>query len=124
MSPLSQSRLHIQQVIRFGFSVIVVGLMLGYVYYQARNLIHGPVIQITDELSSIQNERSVVIEGNASNIVLLTLNGKQIFTDEQGDFKRVLVLENGYSIMTLRAEDRFGRSEVVTREFVYVPASL
>ena len=48
----------------------------------------------------------------------ITLNGRQIFTDKNGNFKEALVLENGYTVATLRAEDRYGRVTHQTQTYV------
>lgn len=98
-------------------------LLLTYAVFQARFLIVGPQIALINEPSAHQNERRIFIEGTAYNISRLWLNDRQIYTDAEGYFKEALVLENGYTISTLRAEDRYGRSTEVTRSFVYTPSS-
>lgn len=101
---------------------LIVGI-LAYVQFQARNIILGPTISLSNDPSVVQHERTVTLEGMARNIVKLTLNGKEIHTNERGEFSHLLVLENGYTIMTLRAEDRFGRTTSLTERYVYVPQS-
>ena len=34
-------------------------------------------------------------------------------------FSEAVVLENGYTVVTLRAEDRYGRSRIIEKSFVY-----
>lgn len=121
MKPLRESTIDTQYVLR---AVFVVGLSVAivlYINFQARNLISGPEITLSHELPTIQHERMITIEGTAKNIVALTLNGKQIHTDEHGVFARPVVLENGYTILTLTAEDRYGRTVSFQRAFVYEP---
>ncbi|MCA9362791.1 hypothetical protein KC851_00520 [Candidatus Kaiserbacteria bacterium] len=105
--------------------LVVIGLMLmtTYVVFQARHLIIGPEIVLFDAPATHQNERLVHLSGQTHNISRLWLNGRQIYTDAKGRFEEALILENGYTIATLRAEDRYGRETTVTREFVYTPAS-
>lgn len=97
--------------------------MTTYVVFQARHLIIGPEIVLFDAPATHQNERLVHLSGQTHNISRLWLNGRQIYTDAKGRFEEALILENGYTIATLRAEDRYGRETTVTREFVYTPAS-
>jgi hypothetical protein len=59
------------------------------------------------------------VVGEAKNVSYLSLNGRQIFTDESGTFSEKLLLPYGYTIMTLKARDRFGRSRTYTLELVY-----
>ncbi len=98
-------------------------LVIGYVLFQARNFIQGPVISLADTGSVLHHEHRIGISGNAHNIVSLTLNGKEIHTNASGDFTHTLVLPRGYTIVTLEAQDRFGRTTTLTREFVYAPQS-
>lgn len=108
-------------ILRIFSAFLLVGLIIFYVLFQARNILQGPNITMTDHYTPEQHERKLTLAGNTHNIVKLTLNGKEIHTNEQGDFTHTLILENGYSIILLRAVDRFGRSTSVLREYVYIP---
>ena len=103
---------------------VLLNSTIAYVGYQARFLLIGPQIELTDEPGKVHNERTLILNGQARNLARIWLNGRQIFTDPQGFFSEQIVLENGYSIVTLRAVDRYGRETTVERSFVYVPASL
>jgi len=71
----------------------------------------------------LQNSRQITLTGQAENISRLWLNGRSIFTNRNGQFTAAVILENGYTVTTLVAEDRYGRSTTITRPFVYTPAS-
>lgn len=103
--------------------LVIVLLLLGYVKFQARNILTGPVIILNDTHTVAQSEPMVTLTGTAQNIVRLTLNGKEIYTNKDGGFSEELVLERGYTIVTLAAQDRFGRTTSLSREFVHVPFS-
>ncbi len=107
-------------------SIVSIGILfaVAYVIFQARFLIIGPQIVLTTEPALVHNEHLVFLEGTAFNISRLWLNDRQIFTDSGGNFKEALVLENGYTMSTLRAEDRYGRATTLERSFVYTPASV
>ena len=109
--------------VRFFGILVLITLTVLYVHFQARNILEGPLIDLTSEYVPVQHERSVGLAGKAHNIVKLTLNGREIHTDESGAFNQTLVLPNGYTIMELTAQDRFGRTTSVTRTYVYVPPS-
>lgn len=110
-------------LLKYWFVAIGVLLMLFFVIFQARFLITGPRIVITDAPSGPQNTRNIMISGTAYNISRLWLNDRPIYTDKQGNFTESVVLENGLTKTTLRAEDRYGRTTNVERTLVYVPAS-
>lgn len=104
--------------------LIVLFLVVGvYVLFQARFMIAGPQIVLQNEPPVHNNSRLVKLDGTAYNITHLWLNDRPIFTDEAGHFTEALVLENGYTVATLRAKDRYGRETRVERSFVYTPAS-
>lgn len=106
------------------FVLVCVASAIGvYVLFQARYLITGPQIALAPEPAVVQQERVVTLSGTAYNIARIYLNGRPIFTDERGNFEEALVLENGYTVATLRAEDRYGRTTRVIRPFVYRPQS-
>lgn len=96
-------------------------LMIAYVLFQARFLIGGPRITLTNQPTVVQTERLVTLTGSAFNITHLWLNDRAIFTDEQGYFSEDIILPSGYTIVTLRARDRYGRETRIEREFVYQP---
>lgn len=116
-------RLELRTLLKFIALSVTLLAVLGYITFQARYLIIGPVLTLTSDAETVQNERIIEIAGTASNVTDISLNGRPIYTDESGVFKEPLVLENGYTIMTLRAHDRYGRETVITRSFVYRPAS-
>lgn len=116
--------LELRSVLKVIILVVFLGITFAYVAFQARFLITGPQIVLSNEPETHQNERVVTLEGKAFNITRLWLNDRQIFTDENGYFKEALVLENGYTITTLRARDRYDRETRVVRSFVYTPASI
>jgi hypothetical protein len=112
---------------REGLKWLLIGsvgvILLTYALFQARFLIIGPQIVLSNEPAVQHNERRIFLEGTAFNISRLWLNDRQIYTDAQGNFKEALILENGYTVSTLRAEDRYGRTTTVSRSYVYTPAS-
>jgi len=94
--------------------------ILTYAYFRTNDLLAGPVVVISSpENGSTLAEPYVEIVGHAKNISYMSLNGRQIFTDEAGDFNEKLLVPYGYTIMTLKARDRFGRSTTKSLELVY-----
>lgn len=103
--------------------ITVVAISLGvYIYLQSKEYIRGPVLTIEEPISGSRVlAPRVTVRGTAHSISYLTLNGRTIFTDEQGRFKEALLLPLGYSIITLEAKDRFGHSVEKRLELVYKP---
>ena len=105
-----------------GFGIfILAGLAIGtYAYFQSREFLRGPQVTIETPVSgSTLTESTVTVTGSAQNVATITLNGSPIFVDSQGQFSQKLLLFEGYNILTVRAEDRFGKKVEKTLELVY-----
>lgn len=124
MTGLDTPTLTFRQLLIYGLLAIGLVVLLGYLVFQARFLLQGPRITLTDEPASVQNDRTVTIAGYARNITKITINDRPMFTDRAGYFSEALVLENGYTIATIAATDRYGRETQVVRPFVYTPLSI
>ncbi|MBI2086846.1 MAG: Ig-like domain-containing protein [Candidatus Zambryskibacteria bacterium] len=91
--------------------LVTLGLIFaGYVLFQARYLILGPQVWIdSPQDGAVVSEPVIAISGRARNAAWISLDGRQIFTDEKGLWSEKLILAEGLSIMTARVRDRFGR---------------
>lgn len=104
----------------FLITIIIVLVIGAYVYFQSYNLIEGPVVQtITPKNGELVDKSLIEIEGVATNISFITLNDRQIFTNEEGFFKEKLLLSYGYNLITIKAKDRFGRNTKEVLEIIY-----
>lgn len=103
------------------FSVIAFFLLLvGYGLLQTKNLILGPSLAIASPKNGAAVGLNVVeVKGQADRIAFLSLNGEKIFTDQDGHFSQKLLLNRGYNIIRLEAEDRFGRTIEKVLNLVY-----
>ena len=95
---------------RYGFLIILFLLLIAYSLYQARALLVGPQIWIENpqDGDTVENPL-VIVEGQSKNIAWISLNDRQIFTNEEGAWSEKLLISPGLSIMTVKARDRFGR---------------
>ncbi len=99
-----------QTVIGSSLVGILILASIIYGYIQSRNLIHGPSITIISPVNGSNLDNQVVtISGKTKNIAVMSLNDRQIFPDESGNFAETLVLPSGYTIMSIKAEDKFGK---------------
>ncbi len=124
MTGLDTPTLSLRTIVRYALTISLVAILLAYIIFQARFLIQGPKITLVNEPASVENSRTVTLSGYARNITKITLNDRSIFTDTAGYFSEALVLENGYTIATITATDRYGRETRVVRTFVYTPTSI
>ncbi|NQV93192.1 hypothetical protein HQ403_01705 [Candidatus Kaiserbacteria bacterium] len=85
-----------------------------------QSLVTGPVISISEPKDGVVVTSSrTEVYGTTKNISSISLNDREIFIDESGAFKEKLLLSPGYNIITVRAEDKFGRKTENVLELVY-----
>lgn len=100
---------------------VVLGMLALYGLTEARPLLLGPALSIDSPLESERLGANVVtLTGKAFRVAALTLNGMELLPDQNGIFSSTFALPSGTSILTLKAEDRFGRTITKTRT-VFVP---
>ncbi|HEX5774380.1 MAG TPA: hypothetical protein VFY28_00240 [Candidatus Paceibacterota bacterium] len=105
---------------RLGAATVLV-LLLGYGFVKATPLLAGPAIRLDTPLPyAAVPGGEVTIAGQARNTGTLMMNGGVLLIDEDGHFSTALTLPAGSAILSLTAEDRFGRS-VTKQVTVYTP---
>ncbi len=105
----------------FGIGIIIL-LVLSFSFYgisKSWGFLNGPEIIIESPADFQKASNSYMeIKGRAEYVSNLYLNGSQIFTDENGNFKESLLLAKGYNIIVIEAQDKFGRTAKEKREIV------
>ncbi len=104
--------------LRVLLGILVIGLVIAYALFQARHLISGPTISLIEDIPSVISTSTIIVHGKAENIISLSLNGKPIFTTDEGVFKEVVTLPSGYTILTIEAVDRYGARTRLERNIV------
>ena len=85
-----------------------------YSVFQTSAISKGVALNINNiKDGQIFDGEIVTLVGTAMHAVHLSVNGKEIAIDEENAFSEELVLSDGYNIITLEAEDKFGK---VTKE--------
>jgi hypothetical protein len=59
------------------------------------------------------------VTGNAKNAVELTLNGRVISIDQQGNFNETIALFPGYNVASLKAKDEFRNSDEKNYKLIF-----
>jgi hypothetical protein len=113
-------RMKVKRFVKIWITLAFFVLIAGYATFQAHAFAQGPTITVLSPADgSTSSESLVIIEGDARNISYLTLDGNKIFTDESGHFKEKALLSQGYNIMKIEAQDRFGRKTAQTLQLIY-----
>lgn len=99
--------------IKAGSVIFLIFCFAIYGFYKSRVILEGPEIIIENPQNGQTVPGSYVeINGKAKNVSFLRLNGRQIFTDEYGNFQESLLLARGYNIIEVSAKDKFNRATI------------
>lgn len=108
--------------IRIILGLLLVLVVLVYAATKSINLLSGPELTLEKPINGeTVSSDLLTIEGTARNIAFLTLNDRRIFVNDTGVIFDQLLLYEGYNIITLKAEDKFGRETSLIREVIYKP---
>ena len=110
----------IKSGITWGVAAIVLLVILGYAYSRTESFIRGPQIIITSpENGRVISDSFFFIEGTIQRASHITLNGRQIYTNETGELREAVSLAEGLNIFEIVATDRFGRTIKKVLEVIY-----
>jgi len=117
MIPFRANKLTVTVIVVFFIGV------LGYAYFEARNLIRGPQIALAAGLEEdlVVDKPLVLVRGVARNITELRMNSRTIPTTEAGAFEEAHLLAPGYNTIRLEAWDKIGRTTHADIQVVYKP---
>ena len=108
---------------KLGIILAILFLLSFLVYsgFEAEKLIYGPQIILTSPKNNdtLNGSGLIKVTGSTKNVSFLSLDGRQIFTDTNGNFNENLVLLPGYNIITLGATGRYGK-EVTKKLQLYL----
>jgi hypothetical protein len=80
-----------------------------YAFFRSHYLIFGiEIVNVNIADGATITDPILKITGNAKNATNLTLNGREILIDENGNFNETIALLSGYNIISIRAQDKFG----------------
>lgn len=100
-----KKRLFIKLFIGGFFSFILI-----FTLSNTRFLSKGISLEINGvEDGGVYNENVLNIDGNAKRSKHLTVNGREVTINQSGEFTDTLVLLPGYNIISISAEDKFGK---------------
>ena len=102
-----------------GFSIFSL-LIATYAIFGSYDLIFGVKIENVNLVDGAKVTDNITeVKGNAENAILLTLNGREISIDENGNFKETIALLLGYNIINIKAQDKFGYIDEKNYKLIY-----
>lgn len=110
----------IKKLLKIGFFVLIILIVIGYSFFSFRDYISGPKIIISyPENGSTLSTSTVIITGQALHIRDITINNRPIIIDKLGNFVYTLTLFPGYNVSLISAKDKFNRITEYKLELVY-----
>jgi len=108
------------KLLKIGIISLCVFFVLGYSFYEVQKIVRGPEITFTSPINgSMVSESLISVAGNAKNTINISLNDRKIYVDEKGNFSEQILLSYGYNLLSVKAEDKFGRKIEKTLEIIY-----
>lgn len=102
-----------------GLSIFFI-LIIIYAFFVSKDLIFGVKIKNVNLVDGATVTENVIkIEGNAKNAIKLTLNGREISVDQDGNFNETIALLPGYNIISIIAKDKFGYVDEKDYKLIY-----
>lgn len=101
-------------------ALLFVAVLL-YAYYEARNMLYGPQIELGTTGAITVHDQMVEISGTVRNVVEITLSGNPVYINDAGVFTEKRLLSPGLNRLTFKARDKFDRHTTEVLEVVYEP---
>lgn len=98
-------------------------IVVGYAIFEAQAILLGPRIGVDAANDAILDQPFVKIQGTASHISSLTMNGADIPVTETGAFDEPFLLAPGENRIQLVARDRYGNTTTKVVTLYYVPTT-
>ena len=98
--------------LKIGLLTILFVVILVYSYYKTKDLFRGiKLTTIGIEDGKTVSNSLLELQGKARNAVYLSVNDREIFINTEGVFNDSLILSPGYNIITIKAQDKFGKEK-------------
>lgn len=112
---------NIKKIIKIGGLSIFFILILIYAFFISRDLIFGVQIRNVNLTDGATVTNSIIkLTGNAKNAIRLTLDGREISVDLQGNFNETIALLPGYNIINIKAKDKFGNVDEKNYKLMFI----
>jgi len=109
-----------KKIIKISSICILFLFIILYAFFRSKDLIFGVQIKnvnITDGEKVTNNVMNIT--GIAKNATDLTLDGREISVDQQGNFNETIALLSGYNVISIRARDKFGHIDEKNYKVIY-----
>lgn len=98
--------------------LLAVMLLFLFLFFQIRNIYIAPYVSITSpkEGSTVSSEVEVI--GRTDSNAIVAVNNEPVFVQENGEFRKMITLFPGKTIITIKAKNRTGRETIFKRQVI------
>ena len=101
-----------KKIVKISSVTIFFLLIIIYAFFRSKDLIFGVKIRNVDIVNgSTVTSPTMEVMGVARNAIFLSLDGREISVDQQGNFDETIALLPGYNIINIQARDKFGHTD-------------
>lgn len=109
-------------ITRTTITTVMVGLVVvvgcGFLYSRIAPYMAGPTVVLHDTGTETMTDAGMTFSGKVTHGKQLSINGVPLMIDGDGNFTHRIVMQPGFNTFTLRADDSFGHSTIITKNFV------
>ncbi len=111
----------IKTILNIFIIAIATTVILGYAYFRTQDYLQGPEITVDypQNGATITEDPFILISGTTKRVSDISINGRKIFIDKEGNFNESLLLYPGYNILTVEASDKFKKTTQKRLEIIY-----
>lgn len=103
--------------LKIHFFIGLIIFILLYFGFRAFNYFSGPKIIVNSPLPyEVVKGETFILSGNVKNARNIYINGREISIDENGNFGEELVNKAPYSIVVIKAVDKYEKSKEIVLE--------
>src|SRR3989339_224050 len=100
---------------KISIALFVIGF-IGYLAWQINSILRPPnLIVYNPEEGHVSAQLAILVQGKTDNEVQLNINGKEVITNERGQFETEVDLSKGINTITISAIKKHGKTTVVSR---------
>ncbi len=101
--------------------IMVICIVFGFFWHQLSYLIYPPNLEIAQPASDITvSEQTIKVSGTTDTDVNLTVNDKEVYVKDDGNFESMVDLNPGLNIIKVKIKDRFGNTNTVIRRIMVI----
>lgn len=110
----------IKKILQIGGLIVFFLFIAVYAFFRSEDIIFGVKIKDVSITDGAKIETAILkVTGNADNAINLTLNGREISINQNGDFNETIALLSGYNIINITAKDKFGYIDEKNYKIIY-----